>query len=172
MGEAEGDVSPRRLVAADPSHRRQFDRNARTYLASLLKLDAGIARCIDSVPAAPRKLVTDHDAFGYFANRYGIDVVGAVIPSQTTQAQPAAKDLSELVGLIEREGVAAVFPESSLRADVVDAIAAQTGACADYTLYGDTLGPQCSDARPTWRWRRPTPTRWSAVSALGGMDAG
>jgi ABC-type Zn uptake system ZnuABC Zn-binding protein ZnuA/ABC-type Mn2+/Zn2+ transport system permease subunit len=135
----------RRLAAADPAHRRQFERNARAYLASLRKLDAGIARCIDSVPAARRKLVTDHDAFGYFARRYGIDVVGAVIPSQTTQAQPSAKDLSELIGLIEREGVEAVFPESSLSAKVADAIASQTGASADHTLYGDTLGPAGSD---------------------------
>jgi zinc/manganese transport system substrate-binding protein len=134
----------RRLIAADPSRRHRFERNADAYLASLRKLDAGIARCIDSVPAARRKLVTDHDAFGYFARRYGIDVVGAVIPSQTTQAQPSAKDVSELVGLIEREGVEAIFPESSLSAKVADAIAAQTGASADHTLYGDTLGPEGS----------------------------
>jgi ABC-type Zn uptake system ZnuABC Zn-binding protein ZnuA/ABC-type Mn2+/Zn2+ transport system permease subunit len=135
----------RQLAAADPSHRRQFERNAGAYLASLRGLDAGIARCIASVPRAQRKLVTDHDAFGYFANRYGIDVVGAVIPSQTTQAQPSAKDLSELIGLVEREKVQAVFPESSLSAKVADAIARQTGASADHTLYGDTLGPAGSD---------------------------
>ena len=87
----------RRLTAADPAHRREFDRNAAAYLGRLRRLDAGIARCIDAVPAAERKLVTDHDAFGYFAHRYGIDVVGAVIPSQTTQAQPSAKDVSELI---------------------------------------------------------------------------
>lgn len=134
----------RRLIAADPSRRRRFERGAGAYLLRLRKLDAGIARCIASVPAAKRKLVTDHDAFGYFAKRYGIEVVGAVIPSQTTQAQPSAKDLSALAGLIEREGVEAVFPESSLSAKVADAIAAQTGASADYTLYGDTLGPEGS----------------------------
>jgi len=135
----------RQLAAADPAHRHEFEHNARSYLASLRKLDAGIARCFDSVPVAKRKLVTDHDAFGYFAQRYGIDVVGAVIPSQTTQAQPSAKDLSALIGLIEREHVKAVFPESSLSAKVADAIARQTGASADYSLYGDTLGPADSD---------------------------
>ncbi|HYJ21671.1 MAG TPA: zinc ABC transporter substrate-binding protein [Solirubrobacterales bacterium] len=135
----------RRLIAADPSQRRRFERNADAYLARVRGLDAGIARCIDSIPPAKRKLVTDHDAFGYFADRYGIDVVGAVIPSQTTQAQPSAKDLGELVDVIEREGVEAIFPESSLSAKVADAIAAQTGASAEYTLYGDTLGPEGSD---------------------------
>jgi zinc/manganese transport system substrate-binding protein len=135
----------RRLSVADPAHRREFERNAASYLAELRALDAGIARCMGSVPPARRKLVTDHDAFGYFARRYRIDVVGAVIPSQATQAQPSAKDLSSLADLIEREGVEAIFPESSLSPKVAEAIAAQTGASADYTLYGDTLGPEGSD---------------------------
>jgi ABC-type Zn uptake system ZnuABC Zn-binding protein ZnuA/ABC-type Mn2+/Zn2+ transport system permease subunit len=147
--EAAVDEIERQLAAADPSHRRQFERNARAYLARLRALDAGIASCIDAVPPARRKLVTDHDAFGYFAARYGIDVVGAVIPSQTTQAQPSAKDLSDLAGLIGREGVSAIFPESSLSPKVADAIAAQTGASSDYTLYGDTLGPADSTG-PTY----------------------
>jgi ABC-type Zn uptake system ZnuABC Zn-binding protein ZnuA/ABC-type Mn2+/Zn2+ transport system permease subunit len=137
-------VIARRLAAADPSHRAVYRRNAAAYLERLRRLDAGIARCIDTVPTSQRKLVTDHDAFGYFARRYGIDVIGAVIPSQTTQAQPSAQDVSQLIKLIEREGVKAVFPESSLSAKVADAIARQTGASADYTLYGDTLGPEGS----------------------------
>ncbi len=132
------------LASADPSHRAELERNADAYLAELKALDAGIARCIGSVPTQQRKLVTDHDAFGYFANRYGIDVVGAVIPSQTTQAQASAKDLSELAKTIEAENVKAIFPESSLSAKVAEAIAGQTGATADYTLYGDTLGPEGS----------------------------
>ena len=136
----------RRLGTADPSRRRLFERNATAYLARLRALSAGIAKCIDSIPAARRKLVTDHDALGYFARRYGLEVVGAVIPSQTTQAQPSAKDLSALAGTIERERVAAVFPESSLSAKVAEAIARQTGASSDYTLYGDTLGPEGSGA--------------------------
>jgi ABC-type Zn uptake system ZnuABC Zn-binding protein ZnuA len=134
-------VIERELIAADPAHRAQFRRHADAYLWRLRELDAGIARCLDAIPRAQRKLVTDHDAFGYFARRYGIDVIGAIIPSQTTQAQPSAKDVSELIALIEREGVKAVFPESSLSAKVAEAIARQTGASADYTLYGDTLGP-------------------------------
>ncbi len=134
----------RRLAAADPAHRRQFERNASAYLAKLRELDAGIGACIGAIPPDRRKLVTDHDAFGYFAKRYGIEVLGAVIPSQTTQAQPSAKDLSELIALIEREGVKAVFPESSLSPKVAETIADQTGASADYSLYGDTLGPSDS----------------------------
>src|SRR5680860_381052 len=133
------------LVVADPSRKAELARNAAAYLAELSALDAAIASCIDSVPAAQRKLVTDHDAFGYFANRYGIEVVGAAIPSQTTQAQASARDLSELAKTIEAENVRAIFPESSLSAGVVEAIARQTGVSTEYTLYGDTLGPEGSD---------------------------
>jgi ABC-type Zn uptake system ZnuABC Zn-binding protein ZnuA len=133
-----------RLAVADSAHRVAFERRARAYLAKLRALDAGVARCMASVPAVRRKLVTDHDAFGYFAKRYGIDVVGAVIPSQTTQAQASAKDLSALAELIEREHVKAIFPESSLSPKVTEAIASQTGASADHSLYGDTLGPEGS----------------------------
>ncbi len=133
------------LALTDPAHRKLFARNARAYEVKLRALDAGIARCFAAVPPARRKLVTDHDAFGYFARRYGIEVVGAVIPSQTTQAQPSAKDLSALAKLIEREHVAAIFPESSLSAKVAEAIADQTGATASYSLFGDTLGPESSD---------------------------
>lgn len=135
----------RSLGAADPSRRAAFERDANAYVAQLKALDAGIAACIDSVPPSQRKLVTDHDAFNYFAERYGIEVVGAVIPSQTTQAQPSAKDLSELADTIEAEQVKAIFPESSLSPKVAEAIANQTGASAEYTLYGDALGPEGSD---------------------------
>jgi zinc/manganese transport system substrate-binding protein len=134
------------LAAADPGKKAEFESNADAYLGELKALDAGIAKCMGTVPAAERKLVTDHDAFGYFAERYGISVAGAVIPSQTTQAQSSAKELSELAETIKAEDVKAVFPESSLSSKVATAIARQTGAAADYTLYGDTLGPADSEA--------------------------
>jgi zinc/manganese transport system substrate-binding protein len=129
------------LIAADPKARVAIERGARAYLGQLHRLDAGIARCFAAVPPAERKLVTDHDAFGYFAERYDIDVVGAVIPSQTTQAQPSAGDLAKLTTVIRREGVQAIFPESSINPKLAKAIARETGASADHTLYGDTLGP-------------------------------
>ena len=101
------------------------------------------------VAPAARKLVTDHDAFDYFARRYAITVVGAVIPSQSTQAQPSAGDVARLTRLIRREGVKAVFPESSINAKLAQAIARQTGATSRHTLYGDTLGPRAPAAPPT-----------------------
>jgi zinc/manganese transport system substrate-binding protein len=133
------------LTAADPAARATFARNAADYLAKLRGLDRGIARCFATVPRAQRRLVTDHDAFGYFARRYGIDVIGAVIPSQTTQAQPSAGDVAKLVAVIRREHVRAVFPESSVSPRLARAIAHETGAASGYVLYGDTLGPAGSD---------------------------
>jgi ABC-type Zn uptake system ZnuABC Zn-binding protein ZnuA len=132
------------LSQADPGSKATFDANATAYLAKLRTLDQGIAACFGKVPADERKLVTDHDAFNYFAERYGIRVIGAVISSQTTQGEPSAQDLDRLIALIEAEHVKAVFPESSLSPKLAESIAAATGASAAYTLYGDTLGPSGS----------------------------
>jgi ABC-type Zn uptake system ZnuABC Zn-binding protein ZnuA/ABC-type Mn2+/Zn2+ transport system permease subunit len=129
------------LAAADPAHALAYDRNARAFDAKLRLLDAGIQRCLAHVPPGERKLVTDHDAFGYFAGRYGIRVIGAVIPSQTTQAQASAKEVARLSETIRREHVKAVFPETSVNDKLAKAIARETGASARYELYGDTLGP-------------------------------
>ena len=129
------------LSRADPAQKARFARNAAAYLARVRRLDAGIRACLATVPPAQRKLVTDHDAFGYFARRYGVQVIGAVIPSQTTQAQPSAGDIAKLSALIQRERVKAVFPETSINQKLAQALAGQTGATAHYDLYGDTLGP-------------------------------
>jgi ABC-type Zn uptake system ZnuABC Zn-binding protein ZnuA/ABC-type Mn2+/Zn2+ transport system permease subunit len=130
------------MAKANPGARAVYTRNADAYLAKLRALDRGIGTCIARVRKDARKLVTDHDAFGYFARRYGIEVVGAVIPSQTTQAQPSAGDIARLTRQIRDEHVKAVFPESSINAKLAQAIARQTGAVSDLTLYGDTLGPK------------------------------
>jgi zinc/manganese transport system substrate-binding protein len=134
------------LAAADPAQAATYRANAAAYLRRLRALDAGIRACFAQIPVARRRLVSDHDAFGYFAGRYGIAVVGAVIPSQTTQAQASAKDIASLVALIRREHVRAIFPEASLSRKLAQQIASETGARTDYTLYGDTLGPAGSAA--------------------------
>ncbi len=128
------------LAAVDPAAEATYARNAAAYVAQVRTLDAGIAECFAAVPPADRKLVTDHDAFGYFAGRYGIEVVGAVIPSQTTGAQSSAADVAALTRVVRREGVKAVFPETSLNQKLVQAVARQAGVSARYELYGDSLG--------------------------------
>ena len=136
----------RALIAAAPADRAAIERRAAAYRARLRLLDADIRACIDRVPRGERRIVTDHDALGYFAARYGISVVGAVIPSSTTRAQASAGDLAALERTIRREHVRAVFPEHSVNAKLAERIASDTGAGADETLYGDTLGPQGSRA--------------------------
>ena len=88
--------------------------------------------------------MTDHDSLGYFADRYGLEVVGTVIPARTTLAQPSAGELSQLAQTIERERVPAVFGETSVGADAARAIARQTGAVLGGKLYADALGPEDS----------------------------
>ena len=134
------------LGQLDPEARSVFAANARSFERELASLDNAIEVCIDRIPASDRKLVTDHEAFGYFANRYGVKVIGTVIPALTTQAEPSAGDLAELEETIRSEGVKAVFPESSVPSTTAQAIARDTGASAEYSLYGDSLGPSDSDA--------------------------
>jgi ABC-type Zn uptake system ZnuABC Zn-binding protein ZnuA len=129
------------LAKVSPVNAGHYRADANAYLAKLRRLDRGIAGCMRQVPVARRKLVTSHDAFGYFARRYGVTVVGAVIPSQTTEAQPSAGELQRLAAQVRREHVSAVFPESSLNPKLSRALARETGARSDYVLYGDTLGP-------------------------------
>jgi ABC-type Zn uptake system ZnuABC Zn-binding protein ZnuA len=133
------------IVRADPGLEARIARRTGNYALLVRAADSEIARCMRSIPREQRKLVTDHDAFGYLAARYGLEIVGTVIPARTTLAQPSAGELARLAETIEREQVRAVFPEQSVNADAARAIARQTGAQARYTLYGDTLGP--SDSR-------------------------
>jgi ABC-type Zn uptake system ZnuABC Zn-binding protein ZnuA len=132
------------LSAALPGSRAAFARNARAYVTRLGTLNSKIIGCLGTIPEPRRRLVTDHDAFDYFARRYDIKAVGAVIPSQTTQAQPSAGATARLIRLIRHEHVPAIFPESSLNPALAKTIARETGASSDYTLYGDTLGPKGS----------------------------
>jgi ABC-type Zn uptake system ZnuABC Zn-binding protein ZnuA len=132
------------LTRADPQGRSAFTANADAYVARIQALERGVRACVDRVPADRRQLVTDHDALGYFAKRYGIEVVGAVIPSQTTQAQASAADVAALVRTIREQRVQAVFPESSVNEKLAQAIARQTGARIGDELYADTLGPSGS----------------------------
>jgi ABC-type Zn uptake system ZnuABC Zn-binding protein ZnuA/ABC-type Mn2+/Zn2+ transport system permease subunit len=132
------------LSKARPAERNGLEQRAVAYQNRLRDLDKAIRGCFASVPLNERKLVSDHDAFNYFVRRYKIRFIGAVIPSQTTVAQPSARDVAKLIALIKREHVRAIFPESSLNPNLANAIAEQTGAISNLTLYGDTLGPSNS----------------------------
>jgi ABC-type Zn uptake system ZnuABC Zn-binding protein ZnuA len=133
------------LSAADADGAAAYARNADAYTARLKALDTAVAECIDQIPAAQRKLVTTHDALGYYAERYGLEVVGAVIPAITTQAQASAGEVDELIETIRRERVKAIFAESSVNPDLEQVIADESGAEVGKALWADTLGPEGSD---------------------------
>jgi ABC-type Zn uptake system ZnuABC Zn-binding protein ZnuA len=132
------------LAKADPGGAATYERNADAYLGRLRALDASIARCMDRIPARERRLVTNHDALGYFAARYGITVVGAVIPALSTEARASAGETQDLVRTIRREGVSTIFPESSLNPKLEKAIASEAGAKVGPALWADSLGPKGS----------------------------
>jgi ABC-type Zn uptake system ZnuABC Zn-binding protein ZnuA len=90
--------------------------------------------------------VTSHDALGYYAHRYGIEVIGAAIPALTTQAQASAGETAELIDLIRAEGVTTIFPEAGVSPGLEEAIATEAGARIGGELWADTLGPAGTDA--------------------------
>jgi ABC-type Zn uptake system ZnuABC Zn-binding protein ZnuA len=132
------------LVNATPDNADDYRANADAYLEQVQALDRGIETCMNQVPAAERKLVTSHDAFGYFTERYGITTVGAATPANSASAQPSAGELAELADVVRRERVKAIFPESAINPELAQTIARETGAKADYVLYGDSLGEEGS----------------------------
>ena len=128
------------LTAADPANRRAYARNAAAYVRRLRALDAGIRRCIAAIPPARRTLATGHDTLGAFARRYGLAVVGTVIPARTTQAQASAGDVAALARTLRREGVRAVFAEAGANRKLPEAVAREAGATV-HALHVDGLGP-------------------------------
>lgn len=107
----------------------------------LVALDAEVRESLAAVPPSERKLVTGHESMGYFADRYGFEPVGAVVPSSSSQAEASAGELADLKELIEREGVRVVFTEVGAPSQAAEAIAEEAGttvvALPSHTLPGD-----------------------------------
>jgi zinc/manganese transport system substrate-binding protein len=105
----------------------EWEGRAEAYGAALLTLDAEITTTLSAIPEGDRILVTNHDALGYFAARYGFEVAGTVIPSGTTLAEPSSAELAALVEEIQQRGVRAIFAETTEPSTLADAIAAAAG---------------------------------------------
>jgi ABC-type Zn uptake system ZnuABC Zn-binding protein ZnuA len=136
----------RALAAADPADAAVFQANLAAYTKQLQVLDAEVQRQIDSL--ANKKLVTNHDAFGYYIDRYGLQLVGAVIPSFDTSAELSGRDIRDLVARIRATGAKAIFTETSLPPRAAETIAREAGVrvvTGEDALYGDSLGPHGSD---------------------------
>jgi ABC-type Zn uptake system ZnuABC Zn-binding protein ZnuA len=136
----------RGLAGADPRGRSGYASRARRYSETLRRLDRSIAACVARIPPRGRKLVTTHDALGYYGRRYGLEVIGALIPSRSSRGQPSAREIERLVDQIERENVKAIFPESSLDSRLESAVSRESGARVGAALYADSLGPTGSYA--------------------------
>ena len=136
----------RGLAAAEPADATAFAANLAAYTKELEALDAEVERQIDSL--ANKKLVTNHDAFGYYFDRYGLELVGSVIPSFDTSAELSGRDIRDLVAKIKATGVKAVFSETSLPPRTAETIGREAGVkvvVGEDALYGDALGPPGSD---------------------------
>ncbi len=133
------------LAALDPTHAQTYGANAGAYTKQLDDLDTYIRAQTDKIPPARRKLVTDHDSFGYFADRYGFQVIGTVLPGISTSAEPSSADLAALIDAIRREGVPTVFVGTTTSPKLSDLVASETGARV-LSLYTGELGPPGSAA--------------------------
>jgi len=134
------------LGKRDGANAAIYKANATAYTIVLDDTDRQIRSIIDSIPQANRKMVTNHDAFGYFIDRYGLTFVGAVIPGSSTQGETSPKDIANLTSLIRQEGVKVIFSENTVDPKVAREIAKDTGVRIIDDLYGDSLGEPGSGA--------------------------
>lgn len=134
------------LVAIDAAHAETYRQNATNYIVRLTELDNSIRQQVQALPADRRKLVTNHDTFGYFAARYGFDVVGTVFATGGAEASPSAQQVAALINTIKAANVRAVFTENTLNPDLAQTIAQEAGVKVITELFTDSLGPQGSPA--------------------------
>lgn len=128
------------LVVADPAGKDAYWSNAARYARELANLDAWAKLEVAKIPLANKKIVTNHDALSYLADRYGFKVVGTVIPGGSTERAPSARETANLIRIIRREGVKAIFTENTVNPKLAQSIAKETGAKIAPSLYTDALG--------------------------------
>lgn len=127
------------FAAADPANAEIYRTNATAYQAELAALDAEIQAQIAELPEENRVIVTNHEFLGYFAHHYGFEVVGTVIPSVSTVAEPSPQEVAALIEIIQAEGVQAIFAEVSDPGRLAEIVAADAGDVQVVTLYSDAL---------------------------------
>jgi zinc/manganese transport system substrate-binding protein len=129
------------LTAADPAGAENYKARAGAYLAKLDALDAEIVKTLDAIPKDRRRVVSTHDAFGYFSARYGVEFIAP--QGVSTEAEASARDIARIIQAVRQNKVGAVFLENVSDPRLAKRIAAETGARMGGTLYSDALsGPQ------------------------------
>jgi zinc/manganese transport system substrate-binding protein len=135
------------LSAVDSADAGAFRANAARYLAELDALDAEVKAALDKIPPERRKVISTHDAFGYFARDYGIQFIAPL--GVSTETEPSARDLADIIGQIRKEKIPAVFLENMTDDRLIGRIAAETGAKVGGTLISDALTDEKGDS-PTY----------------------
>jgi len=133
------------LSAIDPENYEYYHANAARYIAELEELDSWIQSTLEHIPPQNRKLITTHDAFRYFGARYGFQIIGTVW-GITTDEEPSAALISNLIEMIRREAVPTVFIETTINPQILSSVAEQAGVKVGGPLYGDSLGSPGSGA--------------------------
>jgi ABC-type Zn uptake system ZnuABC Zn-binding protein ZnuA len=123
------------LSQADPDGAVTYAANAEVYIAQLKELDRWIAGQVRQVPAERRQLVTNHESFGYFADRYGFKIIGTIVPSVSTSASPSAQQLARLIDQIKATGAQAIFLETGTNPQLAQQVARETGIQVVTGLY-------------------------------------
>ncbi len=154
------------VIALDPSNVALYRRNAQGYITKLRELDRWIAKAVRSIPASDRRLVTNHESLGYFADRYGFRIVGTIIPSVSADAEPSARQLARLVDGLRSAGVRAVFLETGSNPKLARQVAQEAGIRVVTELYTHSLSDPAGPA-PTYLAMMEQDVK-IIVSALGG----
>ena len=135
------------LTAADPAGASSYRANAQSYLAKLDTLDREVREAIAQIPPARRKVISTHDAFGYFAAAYGIEFIAPL--GVSTESEASARDIAGIITEVRARKIPAVFLENISDPRLIGRISAETGARIGGTLYSDSLTDEKGDA-PTY----------------------
>ncbi len=135
------------LIAADPPGKSIYEANATAYLAKLDALDKEVRETVAKIPADRRRIITTHDAFGYFKDAYGLDFIAP--QGVSTESEASAKDVARIITQIKRQKIPAVFMENISDPRLLKRIADETGAKVGGTLYSDALTEEKGPA-PTY----------------------
>jgi ABC-type Zn uptake system ZnuABC Zn-binding protein ZnuA len=127
------------LTHFDPNEAEAYQSNASAYTAQLQELDAWIRGQVEQIPPERRVLVTNHEAFGYFAERYGFTVVGTIVESFSTDASPSAQQMAGLIDQIRQSKAPAIFLDASDNPALAQQIAAETGVKVVTDLHLESL---------------------------------
>jgi zinc/manganese transport system substrate-binding protein len=132
------------LIAVDPAGKARYESNAAAYSARLDTLEREVRDTIAKIPADRRRVVTSHDAFGYFESAYGINFTAP--QGVSTEAEASAKDVASIISAIKKQKASAVFLENVTDPRLVRQIASETGAKVGGVLYSDALTDEKGDA--------------------------